>query len=126
MKDNKITLKNFSATNRDRHIGNSMYRICRENDDSGQWYIHETFGDGIGFTGNNAYYSNSLQIVIDKLNSFTKEREIVSLACANVQPNLRDTTKIGNQFVNTKDITDALAKPFKIPFQDEKRENYLD
>ena len=42
---NKITLENFSQHNRDRKIGNSLYRICRGKDDSGKWYIHETYAE---------------------------------------------------------------------------------
>lgn len=72
-----ITLKNFSELNRDRKIGNSLYRICKTN--KGKWYIHETYNDGDEWAGHNFYYSNSLQFVIDKLNSFKKQKEIVSL-----------------------------------------------
>ena len=74
-----ITLQNFSANNRDRKIGNSLYRICRENDDKGKWYIHEIYHDAREWVGNNAHYSNELKEVIEQLKSFTKEKEVVSL-----------------------------------------------
>lgn len=74
-----ITLENFGPHNRDRNIGHSQYRICRERDDSGKWYIHESFNDGQTWAGNNAYYSDDLQFVIDRLNGLTKEKEIISL-----------------------------------------------
>jgi len=76
-KTDKITLANFGEHNRDRKIGNSLYRICRN--DSGKWYIHETYNDGAGWARNNAYYSDDLQAVIDRINSFTTEKEVVSL-----------------------------------------------
>jgi len=74
-----ITLKDFGPSNRDKRIGNSLYRICRQSDDSGKWYIHETYNDGKGWSVNNGYHSTDLKFVIDKINSFTKEREVVSL-----------------------------------------------
>ena len=73
-----LTIENFSPTNRDKIIGNSLYRICK-NDDTGKWYIHELYGDQNGFAGYNAYFDDDLQKVIDIFNNITKEREIVSL-----------------------------------------------
>lgn len=72
-----ITIENFGEHNRDRHIGNSLYRICKS--DKGQWYIHETYSDKNEWSGYNHYYSDDLQFVIDKLNSFTKEKELISI-----------------------------------------------
>ena len=81
MENNKISLENFNEYNRDRKIGNSLYRIC--NTDSlngkGKWYIHETYNDGSEWTCNNAYNTESLEKIIDKLNSFTREKEVVAL-----------------------------------------------
>jgi quinol monooxygenase YgiN len=74
-----ITLENFGPFNRDKKIGNSLYRICRVHDDLGAWYIHETYNDGSTWAANNACHSDDLQTVINKLNSITKEREVVSL-----------------------------------------------
>lgn len=74
-----ITLDNFSTHNRDKKIGNSLYRICREKDNFGKWYIHETYNDGNEWSGNNAYYNDNLQLVIDKFNSITNEKEVISL-----------------------------------------------
>jgi hypothetical protein len=77
--NDKITLENFSSTNRTRFIGNSLYRICRADDEVGNWYIHETYNSGGTFAGRNAYYSSDLTSVIERLNSFTKEREVIDL-----------------------------------------------
>lgn len=74
-----ITLENFSEYNRDRKIGNSQYRICNTDRDKGKWYIHENFNDGDEWCRANYFYTDSLQAVIDKLNSFTKEKEVISL-----------------------------------------------
>lgn len=74
----EITIENFSPFNRDRKIGNSLYRICRENN-NGKWYIHETYNDGVDWCGNDAYFTDDLQEVIDKMNSFVTEKEVVSL-----------------------------------------------
>lgn len=73
-----LTLENFDIHNRDRKIGNSLYRICR-NEDSNKWYIHETFNDGSEWVCNNDYYHDDLRVVIDIINGFTKEKEVVSL-----------------------------------------------
>lgn len=74
-----ITLENFNEFNRDRKIGNSQYRICNKDRDKGKWYIHESFNDGDEWSRANYFYTDSLQEVIDKLNSFTKEKEVISL-----------------------------------------------
>ena len=75
-----LTIKEFSPVNRDKKIGNSLYRIC-QSDKSGKWYIHETYNynNGSTWASSNAYYDDDLQVVIDKFNSITKEKEIVSL-----------------------------------------------
>ena len=83
MGNNKITLENFSQHNRDRNIGNSLYRICRGKDDSGKWYIHETYNNGVEWSANNAYYTESLEEVIDIINSFTEEKEVIALRFGN-------------------------------------------
>ena len=73
----KITIDNFSEQNRDRRIGNSLYRICRN--EKGLWYIHECYNDGIEWSRSNNCYSDSLEEVIKKINSFTQEKEVISL-----------------------------------------------
>jgi hypothetical protein len=73
----KITLDTFSEHNRDRHIGNSLYRICR-NEDTGKWYIHERYNDGTYWGISNGYFSESLEDVINKINSFTVEKEVIN------------------------------------------------
>lgn len=81
---NMITIDNFSSNNRTRQIGNSLYIICRVEDTSGNWYIHETYNDnGKDFSTANDFHSDSLQFVIDKINTFTKENELTSLLYSN-------------------------------------------
>lgn len=74
-----LTLQNFSFCNRSKIIGNSLYKVCREKDNSGKWYIHETYSDGDEWVGNNAYHSDDLQTVLERINGFTREKEVVSL-----------------------------------------------
>lgn len=79
MKNDKITIENFSANNRDRKIGNSLYRICNIDgvNGKGKWYIHEIYNDGKEWAHSNNFYSDSLEEVINKINSFTKEKEVI-------------------------------------------------
>lgn len=79
LSEEKITLENFSSDNRDRHIGNSLYRICNTDAKAGkgEWYIHECFSDGSEWCRANYFHSDDLQNVIDKINSFTKEKEVI-------------------------------------------------
>lgn len=80
LNEEKITIENFSEDNRDRHIGNSLYRICNTDVRSGKgkWYIHECFNDGSVWCRANYFLDDDLQNVIDKINSFTKEKEVIS------------------------------------------------
>jgi hypothetical protein len=73
-----ITLENFGPNNRTKRIGNSMYRICRENDNFGKWYIHETYNDGCEWTGANGFSSDDLISVIDAFNAISTEKELVN------------------------------------------------
>lgn len=78
-----ITLENFSAENRDRHIGNSLYRICNTDtrNGSGKWYIHEFYNDGSTWSSaSDDFVSDNLRLVIERINGFTKEMEIVSVS----------------------------------------------
>ena len=81
MGNNKITLENFDEYNRDRKIGNSLYRICNTDgmNGNGKWYIHEAYNDGSEWVRSNNYYSDSLKETIDRINSFTEEKEVVAL-----------------------------------------------
>lgn len=79
-----LTIQEFSPHNRSKIIGNSLYRICREQDNSGKWYIHETYNNIKTWVGNNDCYDNDLQKVIDIFNNITKEKEIVSLRFSNI------------------------------------------
>ena len=74
-----ITVENFSETNRRRHIGNSTYLICNTNGDSGKWYIIERYNDGSMWAGSHPLYCENIQHAINKLNSFTKEKELVNI-----------------------------------------------
>jgi hypothetical protein len=73
-----LTIQDFNQYNRDKQIGNSLYRICKS-EILGKWYIHETYNDQKGWAGWNAFHNEDLQKVIDIFNSITKEREIVCL-----------------------------------------------
>ncbi len=81
LNEEKNTLENFSEGNRDRHIGNSLYRICNTDARSGKgkWYIHECFNDGSEWCRANYFYNDDLRTVIDIINSFTKEKEVISV-----------------------------------------------
>lgn len=70
-----ITPAAFSAENRDRRIGNSQYRVCQN--EKGPWYIHECYNDLETWSRRRGCFSYDLIKVLDKLNSFTKEREII-------------------------------------------------
>lgn len=76
-----LTLENFSPMNRTKTIGNSMYRISNTEpiNGTGKWYIHETYNNGVDWSGFNAHHNNDLQTVIDIFNGITKEKEIISL-----------------------------------------------
>lgn len=81
MKKDKITLDNFSPTNRTKNIGYSMYRICNTDgkDGKGDWYIHETYNNGTEWSGYNYYHNADLKTVLDIFNGLSLEKEIVSL-----------------------------------------------
>lgn len=72
-----ISIYNFFKYNRDRIIGNSLYRICRNT--AGKWYILEIYNSEDAFSVGKGYFTDDLQSIIDRLNSFSKEREIISL-----------------------------------------------
>lgn len=75
MKDKKITLENFSEENRTRHVGNSQYRICRN--DKGLWYLSECYSDGQEWTRCHGKCTPDLSEVIDRINSIKEEKEII-------------------------------------------------
>lgn len=77
----EITLENFGPNNRERIIGNSMYRICRAEDDSGNWYIFELYNYETSFAMAKAYFSDDLAATINRLNSFKREMEIIMMMC---------------------------------------------
>lgn len=67
--------------NRTKTIGNSMYRISNTDpaNGTGRWYIHETYNNGVEWSGNNAHFYDDLKAVIDIFNKITKEKEVVSM-----------------------------------------------
>lgn len=71
----EITMENFSPENRDRIIGNSLYRVCRN--ERGLWYISEHYSTFDTWAWRHGYFSRDLKKVLAKLNSFRKELEIV-------------------------------------------------
>jgi hypothetical protein len=75
----KISIHNFGPDNRSRQIGNSLYRICNTEPEKGRgkWYIHEQYNDSNEFSGKNSGCSSDLGAVIEELNSFTHEKEII-------------------------------------------------
>ena len=75
-----ITQENFNENNRGKIIGNSLYKICRtSNRIHSVWYIHEENNTKNSLSGNNGFYSDNLQYVIDIINGFSKEKEVISL-----------------------------------------------
>lgn len=73
-----IKNEHFSEINRDKVIGNSLYRICRD-DNTKKWYIYEHYNDKEGWAINRAYYNSSLEDTIHIWNGIKEEREIVRL-----------------------------------------------
>lgn len=76
MKNEKITLENFSEENRTRRIGNRQYRICRN--EKGVWYIAECYNDGIEWSRCHGFYSEDLEKVIDRFNSINEEKQVIT------------------------------------------------
>lgn len=72
-----ITMENFSPENRDVKIGYSTYRICLNED--GKWFISESHNSPDSWYRTRSFYSDNLQEVIDKINSFTKEGEVYNV-----------------------------------------------
>lgn len=77
----KITLENFSEQNRTRRIGESQYRICRTKE--GKWYVLETYnhlshGISVDWERATGFYSYSLSEVIEVINSFRNEKEVIN------------------------------------------------
>ena len=68
----KITIENFSKDNRTKIIGNTMYRICK-NEDSDIWYIYKQHNDGANFSQTKLQYNKDLQTVIDVFNNIDGE-----------------------------------------------------
>lgn len=75
--EKEITKENFTQSNRDKKIGHSQYRICQN--EKGKWYILETYNDGVEWIMTRGCYSDDLQDVIDKINSFKTEKEIAKM-----------------------------------------------
>lgn len=73
-----LTIKTFSATNRSKKIGNSLYKICRKNNTE-KWYIYEIYSNMDTWIGYQAHYNSSLEDTINTFNSITDEKEIIRL-----------------------------------------------
>lgn len=78
MGSEKIKMEDFGPDNRDRKIGDSLYRICR-NERTKKWYIHEGYNnlDSGEWAIANDFYEDDLEKVIARVNSFTKEKEVI-------------------------------------------------
>ena len=77
-----ISLETFSEENRDRDIGHSRYRICRQQQHPYNWYIHEMWNeypDGNWWAIGNGFFTDSLQKVIDSINSLSREKEVAGV-----------------------------------------------
>ncbi len=72
-----LTVESFNENNREKKIGNSLYRIC-QCQDTGKWYISELYNGKNVFSKSRYFYSDSLRDVIDKFNSISKERVVFS------------------------------------------------
>ena len=73
-----ITIENFSEGNRSKTIGNSLYRICKD-EHSKMWSVFEIFNEGKGPSmAHDDYSSKNLADVIDRFNNIKSEREITS------------------------------------------------
>lgn len=96
-----VTLQNFGPSNRSRFIGNSFYEICLD-EKTKQWYIHERYSNAGSLAKGKAFYSNDLKWVIEILNSFSKEMEVISL-CYLIGPKQEPTRE------NKQEETDVKA-----------------
>ena len=75
-----ITVENFSPTNREKVIGDSLYRICQF-DYFGTWYIFEVYTTtGGAFATARSYARHDPKEVIDAFNSITTERALTGEA----------------------------------------------
>ena len=76
--ENIITLENFSENNRSKIIGNSLYRICRN--EERKWYVFEIYntGDGNIRIGHNCEFEE-LNAVIDYFNCIDDEKRYTSI-----------------------------------------------
>jgi len=72
-----LTLETFSPDNRDRQIGDSHYRICKEYEAPFKWYISEHRNTGDEWAQGRGCFRGSLEDVIKEFNSLSREREII-------------------------------------------------
>lgn len=72
----KITLENFGSNNRERQIGNSLYRVCIDSQTK-QWYLFEIYHDGSSFACAKSFYTYDLGELLKTLDSFSGEREVI-------------------------------------------------
>lgn len=74
-----IAPEDFGPESREKTVGHSLYRICR-NEESGSWFVSETYSVPGDFAMGSGYYSRDLREVIDAFNGISGEREIVGRA----------------------------------------------
>lgn len=72
----KITLENFGSGNRERQIGNSLYRVCIDSRTK-QWYLFEIYSDESGFAYAKSFHTYDLGKLLEILDSFSREREVI-------------------------------------------------
>lgn len=77
----KITLENFGLDNRERQIGNSLYRVCIDSQTK-QWYLFEIYNDGSRFAYAKSFYTYDLGKLLEILDGFSGEREVIRQCAA--------------------------------------------
>jgi|InofroStandDraft_1065614.scaffolds.fasta_scaffold28285_2 hypothetical protein len=77
----KITLENFGPDNRERQIGNSLYRVCIDSQTK-QWYLLENYNDGFGFAYAKSFYTYDLGKLLETLDGFSGEQEVIRQCAA--------------------------------------------
>lgn len=72
----KITLENFSPNNREKTVGNSLYRVCIDSSTK-KWYLFEFYSDGVNFAYAKGFFTYDLGKLLELLDGFTREREVL-------------------------------------------------
>lgn len=72
-----LTMETFSPENREKRIGDSLYRICRESEHPFKWYIAEHINTPDTWSQARGCFRDSLEDVIKEFNSISEEKELV-------------------------------------------------